>query len=335
VILDLKKFIDAEKPFWKELETLLGRLQSDMGKTLSLEEVQRLHYLYQRASAGLARVSTFSAEPQARRYLEGLVARAYAEAHESRRMGHRFRPFTWFFKEFPRALRRNSIPLLLSIALTGLGAVFGVAALAFDAEAKAVIMPFSHLAGAPSKRVQKEENATTDRLKGGKVSFSAGLMTHNIKVTLMVFAMGMTFGIGTLIMLFYNGAILGAVCFDYIADGQGLFLAGWLLPHGSVEIPAILLGGTAGLMLAHALVGWDKPLDLRGRMRALTEDLLHILGGAAVLLVWAGIIESFFSQYHEPYLPYWVKVSFGTVQLFGLAWLILFGGREKKEEAEA
>jgi uncharacterized membrane protein SpoIIM required for sporulation len=42
----------------------------------------------------------------------------------------------------------------------------------------------------------------------------------------------MTYGVGTIISLFYNGIILGAVSWDYVTDGQTLFLLGWLLPHG-------------------------------------------------------------------------------------------------------
>ena len=77
----------------------------------------------------------------------------------------------------------------------------------------------------------------------------------------------MTWGVGTFIMLFYNGVALGAIVVDYIRDGQTKFLLGWLLPHGVVEIPAILIAGQAGLILAFALVvvltpahaGWAPP----------------------------------------------------------------------------
>jgi hypothetical protein len=43
--------------------------------------------------------------------------------------------------------------------------------------------------------------------------------------------------------------------------------------------------------------------------------------GVAVLLVWAGLVEAFLSQYHEPVIPYSVKICFGLVEL---ALLILF-----------
>src|SRR5207302_10510035 len=126
-----------------------------------------------------------------------------------------------------------------------------------------VLMPFSHLMGDPAKRVAEEERATSDRLAGRKTSFSAFLMTHNTKVSIFTFALGMTWGVGTMIMLFYNGVILGAVALDYIAAGQTKFLLGWLLPHGVIEIPAILIAGQAGLLLARTLIVWDRRTPLR------------------------------------------------------------------------
>jgi uncharacterized membrane protein SpoIIM required for sporulation len=106
-----------------------------------------------------------------------------------------------------------------------LGSIFGAFALGIDPGAKAVIMPFGHLKGDPSERVAKEEGAEADRLEGAKTHFSSRLMTHNTKVSIFTLALGMTYGIGTLIMLFYNGVILGAVAFDYLAAHVSIGLA--------------------------------------------------------------------------------------------------------------
>ena len=72
----------------------------------------------------------------------------------------------------------------------------------------------------------------------------------------------MTWGVGTILMLFYNGIMLGGVAVDYIRAGQTKFLLGWLMPHGVVEIPAILIAGQAGLLLALALIGWGRRTPL-------------------------------------------------------------------------
>src|SRR5207302_4060245 len=115
-----------------------------------------------------------------------------------------------------------------------------------------------------------------DPLQGQKTSFSAFLMTHNTKVSIFTMALGMTWGVGTIIMLFYNGIILGAVAVDYIRAGQTQFLLGWLLPHGVIEIPAILIAGQAGLILATALIGWGNRDSLRTRLRAVSPDLVTL-----------------------------------------------------------
>ena len=91
-----------------------------------------------------------------------------------------------------------------------------------------------------------------------------------------------------MMLLFYNGVILGAVALDYIPGGQTVFLLGWLLPHGVIEIPAILVGGQAGLVIAHALIGWGDRSSRAERLRHVSRDVVTLAGGVAVMLVWAG-----------------------------------------------
>jgi len=329
MILDLKKFITEERPYWTELEATLEDLETKPMRRVKLDDLKQFHYIYQRTSADLARLRTYSSEPNIRRYLESLVARAYGEIHETREKPHRLRPVFWFFTIFPRTFRRHLLAFWISAAAMLLGSIFGAFALGVDPGAKAVIMPFSHLNGDPSERVAKEEGAEADRLEGGKTYFSSYLMTHNTKVSIFTLALGITYGIGTLIMLFYNGVILGAVAFDYLAAGEAPFLLGWLLPHGTIEIPAILIAGQAGLILARALIGWGKPVSLRMRLRKISADLVTLIFGVAVMLVWAGIIEAFFSQYHEPVIPYAGKIGFGMIELILLTLFLSNSGRER------
>lgn len=327
MILNVERFIAESKPLWDELDAMLDRIERRAEYRLDIEEVKRLHYLYQRTASDLARLSTYAAEPHTRQYLEALVARAYGEIHETRKSPYRFKPIAWFFKTFPQTVRRHRNALFLAAGLMLAGAAFGAYALEVDPQAKSVLFPFPHLEGDPSDRVAMEESVDYERPRGGHGTFSGVLIVNNTRVTIIAMALGMTYGIGTIIILFYNGVILGAVCFDYLMAGEGVFLSGWLLPHGSVEIPAILLGGQAGLVLARGLVGWRDSDGMRLRMRKITPDLVTLVGGAAVFLAWAGIVESYFSQYHEPAIPYWLKISFGTVQLSLLVAFLTLSGR--------
>ncbi len=89
--------------------------------------------------------------------------------------------------------------------------------------------------------------------------------------------------------------------------GKQSFCSAGLMPHGVVEIPAILIAGQAGLVLARAVIGWGTRDSFKMRLRAIRNDLMTLIGGVAILLVWAGTIEAFLSQYHEPVIPYWSK----------------------------
>jgi uncharacterized membrane protein SpoIIM required for sporulation len=153
-------------------------------------------------------------------------------------------------------------------------------------------------------------------------------MTHNTKVSILILALGISWGVGSVILLFYNGVIMGAVIADYVMAGEGVFLTGWLLPHGSVEIPAILIAGQAGLLLAGAMIGWGDRLSMRMRLRAVMPDLVTLIGGVACLLVWAGIVEAYFSQNHEPVLPYTIKIAVGIMELLLLSAFLMFSGRK-------
>ncbi len=325
MIVDLRRFVLVEEPYWKELDALLTKLEGDTAGSLTLEQAQRFHYLYERSISALARIEAIGAESETRRYVEAIVARAYAEMQETRESRNRLRPWEWFSRTFPQVFRAHLYAFWLSVGLTLAGTAFGCLAMAIDGDAKRVIMPFSHLNDDPRKRVfQEEEMGRSNKLEGNKSTFSAQLMTNNTRVALTTLAFGITWGVGTAIVLFYNGVTLGAVCWDYVMAGQSRFLAGWLLPHGSIEIPAIVLAGQAGLIFAGALIGWGSRKTRATRLREVLGDVMTLIGGVAVMLVWAGIIEAFFSQYHAPVLPYEWKILFGMVELI---LLVLFLAR--------
>ena len=337
MIIDLARFVAAEQFSWDELQTELDRLDDDhsVRGALDLPRAERLHYLYQRAAADLARLATFSAERDLRRTLGALVARAYAEIHSqpassTTHLSARslfLGPWLWLSRTVPQAFRRRWRAFLMTVAITAIGMAFGALAVGIDPDAKPVILPFAHLQGDPKDRVAEEESDHGEYLSGQKASFSGQLMANNIRVSVLALALGITWGVGTVVILFYNGVILGAIMLDYLRAGQGVFLAGWLLPHGSIEIPAILLASQAGLSLGGALIGWGRRVSPRARLRAVRADVVTLIGAVALMLVWAGIVEAFFSQYHAPVLPYSAKITFGLLELTALTFFLTRSGR--------
>src|SRR5438445_1273488 len=131
MIFDLQRFITSERSCWNELDKMLGRLEAEPNARMKLEELQRFHELSQRTAASLAKLTTFSSEPETRRYLESLISRAYGEIHETREKQHRLSPLDWFFQTLPQTFRRHIRAFWLSVAITIGGVIFGGFAVAF------------------------------------------------------------------------------------------------------------------------------------------------------------------------------------------------------------
>src|SRR5262249_19656790 len=158
----------------------------------------------------------------------------------------------------PRTFRRHLGAFWLSCLITIAGCALGGFVMERDPEAKQVLLPFGHGEMDPSKRVAAEGKRAGKQMAGTKATFSAMLMANNVRVSSPGPAVGCPWGIGTFVVLLSTGVMVGGICVDYLAAGEGKFLAAGLLPLGSVEIPAILLAGQGGLMLAHAVIGWGR-----------------------------------------------------------------------------
>ncbi len=329
MILDLDRFVRDGEPLWQALDQQLTHLEKHPYSTIGVPDLERLHALYQRASSDLLRVRALHSEARLRTYLESLVSRAYTAIHGVTEQ-RRFSPLSWLLQRFPRAVRRHSGALALSMALFWGGAALGAILLVLLFEDRATLFPFAGLEAKPSERVKRETVERSKQVSAQTGRFSAHLIQNNTRVAIFTFALGMTYGVGPTVLLFSNGVYLGAVAMDYIKDGQTIFLLGWLLPHGVIELPAIILAGQAAFLLTGALLPRGRRSPLAQRLREISPDALAIMGGVAVMLLWAGIVEAFFSQYHEPVIPYAVKIAFGVGQLAALvAFLKLAGSHEK------
>jgi uncharacterized membrane protein SpoIIM required for sporulation len=149
---------------------------------------------------------------------------------------------------------------------------------------------------------------------------SSLIISNNIQVTLLAFGLGLTAGIGTTLLLIFNGIHLGSVAGWMMLQGKDRALWGWIMPHGGTELLAICLAGAAGYVLAAAIV---MPGQVR-RSTALKNaggDALGIEIGCMVMLVIAGIIEGFVSpsgiDYPSRIAVLAVSLAFWSLYFFG------------------
>lgn len=316
---DVDRFIVRRADDWKRLSELLALVESAGTQGLRLTDAHELARLYRRACADLLVSRGELMDAALADYLDALVARAYAQVYAQRPQTAR-RAWNFVWNEFPSLVRKERRLVLLAAALFLFGAALGAFVVLTDKSALAVVVPDMHLDQTPGERIEGE------RVLGGhdvgrSAVFSSFLFTHNIQVTFLVFALGMTFGLGTAGVLFWNGIPIGALAAQYHRSGEALFFWAWILPHGVVELSVVRIAGAAGFVLARGL--W-LPGELT-RQVALTREartaVRLILGGMPMLVV-AGLVEGTISQMHAPNVPYWVKLTFaGGLFLAMLAYL--------------
>ncbi len=329
---DVTRFMKARAPVWDELERLLVQVDHRGLESLDIGEARRFGRLYRTVSSDLVRARTELVDASVIDYLNDLVARSYAHIYAgSGRRGRRL--WRFYARDFPRLFRREIRAIALSTAILVSGGALGAAFTAIDPQSLGVLIPDQHQAHTPGERVAEEEE--TGGLTDGHsaVAFSSFLFTHNIKVTFLVFALGITFGVGTVAVLFYNGVPLGALAMQYHLEGQGLFFWAWILPHGIPELTVIFIAGGAGLVLARGM--W-MPGRLRRKDAIVAEakTAAKLVVGGMPLLILAGVIEGTISQMHEPVMPYGVKLAFALLVGSGVYAYLLLAGRKRQGDED-
>ncbi len=159
---------------------------------------------------------------------------------------------------------------------------------------------------------------------GQQSVFATELFTNNIRVSFLVFAAGITAGLGTGYLLIVNGILIGSVLGMAVSYGNGSNIAALILPHGVLELSIIVVCSAAGLRIGWALV--DPGTE--SRSTALIREAraaIMIVAGTIPWFVVAGLIEAFFTPSGFGLAPGAVL----GVGVGGLYWgLVFFRGRK-------
>jgi uncharacterized membrane protein SpoIIM required for sporulation len=145
------------------------------------------------------------------------------------------------------------------------------------------------------------------------------------------FAGGIVFGVGSLVLLAFNGLSIGAASGHFANVGLLGYLWAFVIGHGVLELFAIWVSGAAGFMLGRALIA-PGDLPRRDAIVLAGRHAMRLIGAVVVLLLVAGIIEGFVSSGSFP-----VAVRLG-VSSFSVIFLVLYlynGWRSTRAGAKA
>jgi uncharacterized membrane protein SpoIIM required for sporulation len=299
--MDLDRFLATNQPLWDRLSTLAARGTRGANR-LSAQEIDELVRLYQRTSSHLSYVRTYYRDPALTARLTGLVATAGAVVYGTRPKS--LRAIGRFFAEtFPAALWHNRRFVGVAAALFFVPAVAVGVWLANSPTAIEAVGP-------PALReAYLHEDFESYYSSEPASSFAAKVTTNNIQVGFLAFACGVLLCVPTAYLLVSNGANVGVPAGLFSAAGENAKFYGLIVPHGLLELTAVVIAGSAGLRLGWSLI---DPGD-RPRRDALVEEgrrsVVLVLGLVATFTV-AGTIEGFVTGSG---LPTAVRVGIGVL----------------------
>lgn len=305
-------WLSKRRPHWERLESLLAAAGSGGLRRLSRTELRELALLYRQVAAD---VSVLRQDPTARTqavYVNQLLARAHHIIYAGRTTNLRA---LWRFlrDEYPRIFQRNlpyvAASIVISLACGLLGALVTDTHPAF----------MRHFVGPEMVATMERHEMWTHSVVAVAPTATSAIMTNNLSVSFITFAGGISFGLLTLFSLYNNGMLLGvigAACHQY---GMSLALWSFVAPHGSLELPSILIAGAAGLRLGRAMV-FPGGLRWKDSIAKGGIEATRLVSGIIPLLVVAGCLEGFFSPSAA---PVWLKFTVGAL-LFTLLNLWLF-----------
>jgi uncharacterized membrane protein SpoIIM required for sporulation len=329
--MELAEFVEQRRPKWSQLERLLDTTERDGLSKLSLDDARTLSRLYRSTSSDLLWVRARAGAADISGYLNDLVGRAYAITYPGKRV--RLVEMGKFLTlGFPDVMAREWRMFVAAFLLFWGGFGFGWIGMMFDPDAAPYLVPGDHLKLDPEKRADdeaKNKGAST----GEQAMFTSFLFTHNIQVAFLAFALGLTAGLGTAILMFLNGVMLGSLAWVYTSKGMAGWFWAWILPHGIPEISAIVIAGAAGFVLARALVA-PKGLSRRAALKREGKTALQLLLGTLALFVLAGFVEGTISQIHPPRLSVAFKISFALILGSGV-YAYLWSGAARRMLNEA
>ncbi len=323
--MDIDAFVVRHQVAWARLGAL-----TDIARkrhALSPDQLDELVGLYQRVSAHLANARvTYAADQALVSRLTLLVSDAHNVLYSQRDVELTRSLRTFVTETFPRAVWNLRWFVLIATLLTAIPwAVFNIW---LGVSPRAV-----NTTGPEVLRDQYIHGDFVDYYRSESASaFANQVLWNNVRVAILAFALGIFFCVGTALVLAYNGAGVGKAAGLFTNVGEWQKFWGLILPHGLLELSAVIVAGAAGLR-----IGWTviDPGD-RPRLSALAEEGRRagtVVMGLVVAFLMAAMIEAFVTG--QPW-PTAVRIGIG-VAAFVVFWggTILFVVRQRRLSNDA
>ncbi len=316
-------FLAQNREKWIELERLLDK------KKKKFEDFEQIGRLYQEATEDLSYAQTHFPGSRIEEFLNSLVRKCHL-LFQTRKKPRIKGAIDFLAKGFAKMLTDLRIP----IAVSGLIFVVSIATsfimVTNNVELAQMFLDQSSYEMALRDLENRREFGNFDDIpEEVRIPLSVHLWIHNSRVSLLVFVLGITFGIGTLYILIVNGFMLGSLMAVYFMNGHFLDFFSLIMVHGSVELTAIAIAGGAGFSLAGAILNPARQTRI-DRIKFVAKRALKCFIGVVIMLLWAGLLEGLITPLK---LPIWIRLLIAVVNILIIS-LYFASGTAKSQPEE-
>ncbi len=303
-------FLKQNAAKWKNFEAMTAE------KSASPKE---LSDLFIEITDDLAYAQTQYPNSKSTQYLNDLAAISHQEIYQNKREdGSKILSF-WKY-ELPAVMAKHRKMLLLSFLIFFISCGIGWVSARYDEDYVRFILGDDYVE-MTIDNIEKGDPMGVYK-RQGQLDMFFHITVNNIRVSFIVYVMGIFFSFGTSYFLFTNGIMLGAFQFFFYSKnllGTSI-LTIWI--HGTLEISAIVIAGTAGFVLGKGLIFPNTYSRTVSFMHGARESAKIMLGLVPVFII-AGFLESFVTRYTD--MPIWLSIgiiSFSAFIIIGyfVAW---------------
>jgi uncharacterized membrane protein SpoIIM required for sporulation len=272
----------------------------------------------------LSYAKTFYPHSRVTRWINGIAASVYQQVYQSRKEKYS-RVYTFWHTELPllfkkhhRILAITFFTFVLFVAIGVLGSVKDENFIRGVLGDGYVDMTEDNIAKGDPFGVYRDENPFTMFVQ---------IAMNNIFVALLACAGGLLIGLGTLYLMWQNGLMLGCFQYMFFAKGLGMKSVMVIWIHGTLEILAIVISATAGMIIANGIL-FPGTYSRLHSFRQGVKDGLKVMVVLVPVFILAAFLESYVTHlmsntYGKSVgngLPVWAGVLILMVSFVFIAW---------------
>lgn len=260
------------------------------------QDPDQLAKLFIELTDDLAYAQTHFPESKTTKYINHLSFQVH-QAIYLRKKNIKKSPIVFFKTTYPLLIFKNRFKLLYAFLFFLLAVSIGILSSADDENFVRYILGDAYV----NMTIENIEKGEPLAIYDKEEPFSMFLMIawNNIKVSFYAYAAGVLISIGTIIILFQNGLMIGV--FQYFFYAKGLLLASslgiWL--HGTIEIFSIIVAGAAGMVMGNSIL-FPKTFSRAYSLQQGAMEGVKMVMGLIPFFLFAAFIESFVTR-HSTY----------------------------------